>query len=103
LVPPRRFKIPATHPALAGHFPNDPVVPGVVLLSIIAEILAEHGDYRIMGAPVVKFLAPLAPETYCELEFMAMGQDHLKFFCTSAGRAIASGTLTVSRDTTPTL
>lgn len=96
-----RFSIPATHPALAGHFPDNPVVPGVVILSVIAELLAEQEGLRITGAPVVKFLAPLAPETHCEVEIVARGNDQLKFFCTSTGHVIATGTLTICRNLPP--
>ncbi|MEO6565604.1 MAG: AMP-binding protein, partial [Casimicrobiaceae bacterium] len=52
--------LPADHPALAGHFPGRPIVPGVVLLQWVEALLAEHRlAIREIGA--VKFHAPLLP------------------------------------------
>lgn len=55
------MKIPATHLALPGHFPNQPIVPGVVLLEAVVQALA-HDRCRVTGFPAIKFLAPLMPE-----------------------------------------
>jgi 3-hydroxymyristoyl/3-hydroxydecanoyl-(acyl carrier protein) dehydratase len=56
--------IPASHPALPGHFPGQPVVPGVVLLEFVAAaVKRQHGERgRVTGFPAIKFLAPLGPD-----------------------------------------
>ncbi len=60
------FSIAATHPALPGHFPGRPIVPGVLLLAnaLEAALALPHWAARI-GAPprlaLVKFPAPVQP------------------------------------------
>ncbi len=41
--------IAAGHPAVAGHFPNDPLVPGVVLLARVSEALRARFPGRVPG------------------------------------------------------
>ncbi|HJW81088.1 MAG TPA: hypothetical protein VJ396_02495 [Acidiferrobacterales bacterium] len=63
-----KTRIPASHPALPGHFPGQPVVPGVVLLDLVQAALCETiRGARITGLPSVKFLAPLRPEEDVEI------------------------------------
>ena len=52
--------IAADHPALPGHFPGNPIVPGVVLLELVEALLAGHG-YRVRECAQVKFLSPVFP------------------------------------------
>ena len=56
------FTVDPAHPSLPGHFPGDPIVPGVVLLDRVVEAIeAQAGPLRRLRLPQVKFLQPLRP------------------------------------------
>jgi len=88
------FRVPATHPALPGHFPGRPVVPGVLLLhGVLAAAEAWLGaPLAVAGLPAVKFLAPLLPEQDAELLLERKGNT-LRFQAVHAGVLLAQGTL----------
>lgn len=54
--------ISASHPALPGHFPGHPLVPGVVLLEQVADALRAWRGQRLARVLEAKFLAPLLPD-----------------------------------------
>ena len=65
------FIIPADHPCLPGHFPGQPIVPGVVVLDrVLAAIEAQHGALDVLRMPQVKFLQPLLPEQWVRIELL---------------------------------
>ena len=64
-----QFRIPHDHPSLPGHFPGNPVVPGVVILDrVFAALEAAHGSAAAWRLPQVKFLQPLLPEQDARVE-----------------------------------
>ncbi len=87
---PTRFRIDAAHPALPGHFPDRPVVPGVVLLDRVAAAVEREFGARVAALPQVKFLSPLLPGEEAELCLEEKDKKiHFSFFHKDA--LIASG------------
>lgn len=71
----RELLIGSAHPALSGHFPGNPVVPGALLLDeVLHAIEALHGPSGTAAAPqgwqieVVKFLHTVRPEQRLRLK-----------------------------------
>ena len=51
------------HAIFRGHFPGQPILPGVCMMEMIVEIMGEHlhQSFRISGAPLIKFLLMIDP------------------------------------------
>jgi 3-hydroxymyristoyl/3-hydroxydecanoyl-(acyl carrier protein) dehydratases len=63
------FTVPANHPSLPGHFPGNPVVPGVVLLEAVEQVLVSHyPEYDIVKLPQAKFTHLVRPEQAVDLQ-----------------------------------
>lgn len=89
--------IPADHPAFAGHFPGAPVLPGVVLLSLVMESLrAQPALAGPLGATPqidqVKWLAPVGPGQPLRIRLARRGAG-LDFEVHSGMTSIAKGRL----------
>lgn len=88
----------STHEIYKGHFPQLPIVPGVVLLQIIKETLESklQKQLRLTQGDNIKFLALINPNDTSELqlaftikqhnnnvdvkaEYTAMGKSYTKF------------------------
>lgn len=88
------FSVPLRHSALEGHFPGNPVVPGVVIIDqVITAAEAWLGvPLTVHGLPQVKFLRALSPGESAHLEIRAVGV-RLEFLISRRGEVIAKGVL----------
>ena len=90
-----RVEIALDHPAFDGHFPGQPVLPGVALLAeVIEAALGDPALAACVGAAprlaVVKFLAPVVPGASLAIVFR-LGPDALDWRVDDGSRDIASG------------
>ena len=84
------------HPAFAGHFPGQPLLPGVSLLAEVLEAVLDVPELAaaIGSAPRIgaaKFLAPVRPGAHLTVQLDARPRG-VRFEVREGGRVAASGT-----------
>ena len=90
------FAIPADHPALPGHFPGRPIIPGVVLLDYAIERIGTALGYGLNACRIgsAKFTAPAAPGEPLSLSFRCDERGAIHFTISTGERTAAAGVLT---------
>ena len=92
--------IGADHPAFPGHFPGDPIVPGVVLLDEIVDALATELDWVDFSGVTVhsaKFLRPVRPGERVQIELIPTENRSVRFVCRVGDETAVNGSLTLIR------
>jgi len=99
---------PAAEPFFAGHFPGDPIVPGVILTEALAQLAGvvaaaaePDASFLLSNIRQMKFLRPARPEEAIQLEARAAGAlgPLLRFEVRAAvaGVVVAEGELMLNR------
>jgi 3-hydroxymyristoyl/3-hydroxydecanoyl-(acyl carrier protein) dehydratase len=86
------FSLPHGHPALPGHFPGQPRIPGVLLLEQAARALQAWRGVAMTGVLEAKFLAALQPGRTATIELHADGA-RVRFVIRQDAILIARGLL----------
>jgi 3-hydroxymyristoyl/3-hydroxydecanoyl-(acyl carrier protein) dehydratase len=98
------FVIADDHPALPGHFPGRPIVPGVVILDrVLDAVEVAHGPLGALRLPQVKFLRPLLPGQAARVVIEPLpspqtgaSASRWRFRVEHAGELLASGEVAVA-------
>lgn len=88
------WTVPADHPSFAGHFPDRPILPGVLILDRALALAAAHGaldpaTLRLAGG---KFLSPVAPGETLVFALRRTPNGGVQFDVRCGERAVATGT-----------
>jgi 3-hydroxymyristoyl/3-hydroxydecanoyl-(acyl carrier protein) dehydratase len=86
--------ISTNHPAMADHFPGNPIVPGAVILDRVAQALKSQigNNIEINKILRAKFLSPLKAGIPAIIEFKIKG-NLAGFVCSTDSSEIAVGQL----------
>lgn len=90
--------ISAQHPAIPGHFPGQPIVPGVVILAQVRQYCAErYPELTISGVKKLKFLRLLKPDCSFRVQLSEPKNNGIRFSClTAADEVLAEGHLSLA-------
>ncbi|MHB1676892.1 MAG: hypothetical protein ACYCSS_05055 [Sulfuriferula sp.] len=83
------------HPALAGHFPGMPILPGVVLLDVTLQIIIRDLAINLENCTVnsVKFLSPAQPGDLLSIVHNPLNHGAVRFDISAGARKIATGSV----------
>ncbi|NLZ11245.1 hypothetical protein [Neopusillimonas aromaticivorans] len=95
------FIVPADHRCLQGHFPGNPVVPGVLLLSEVLTGLGANIKAKPITIKSARFTAQLLPNEQARVSYKIKDKS-IRYEVTvlrdATTVAIASGSLTTRLD-----
>ena len=89
------WTVPLDHPALAGHFPGRPILPGVVLLDLVLQAIATSSAVALDRCEIssVKFLNPARPGDELVIGHSVAASGAIHFDISAGARKIASGSI----------
>jgi 3-hydroxyacyl-[acyl-carrier-protein] dehydratase len=92
------LQLAAEHPAAAGHFPGNPIIPGALLLAEVVHCIeqAEGARYVSCNVKTAKFLYPARPGDIVEIEYARSAQGAIEFQCSVAQTKILTGVVSAT-------
>lgn len=95
------WRFPSDHPALPGHFPGQPIAPGVVLLDALLLSAAKIPGYEhtLWRFPTVKFLATVKGGEELSFVFEQKSEKSFEFKIQTTAEPetlVAQGTVSVT-------
>lgn len=89
------WTVPLDHPAFAGHFIDMPILPGVVLLDMVTQIMAEANQLNAAHYQInsVKFLSPVKPGDVLRIEQSVSSKGVINFNILTSNRKVATGSI----------
>ncbi|BBP02412.1 hypothetical protein [Sulfuriferula nivalis] len=92
------YTIPLDHPTFAGHFPGSPILPGVVLLDLALQSIADANNivFNQYTLNSVKFIHPARPGDVLTITHKHTDSGAIHFSINTASHQIASGSMTLT-------
>ncbi len=87
-----------------GHFPGDPIFPGIAQLKLVADLVAEQGEGNLImtGVSRVKFRKIVRPGEQLDIQAACCSEDKTNkkysFRITGSGEDVCSGMMVFARN-----
>ena len=94
-----------TSPWFSGHFPGDPIFPGIAQLEMVADLIgsARQDELRITSLSRVKFRKIVRPGEQLDIQATAGNKENqYNFKITSGNEDVCSGIITLQPSSTVT-
>lgn len=91
----------AHSPWFSGHFPDDPILPGIAQLKMVVDLITKSvpGGLRVTGLSRVKFRKIVRPEEVLDIHVTCGNKkDQCNFKITSGNEDVCSGLLYYIQD-----
>lgn len=101
----KSWYIDEQQPVFAGHFPGNPIMPGVLVLGLLKSLVAEYLDQPVQIAAIKrqKFLRPVLPANTLSLAIKNLEVDgnfiDVNYVATVAEGPVAKGSISFQRTT----
>lgn len=92
----------AGSPWFSGHFPAEPILPGIAILSMVTDVIRQYESekgrrIRVSGIRRVRFRLPVSPDELLMISLSLPSQEgglSYHFKCELNGKTVCTGTVT---------
>lgn len=98
-------EVPENSPWFSGHFPGEPILPGIALVYVVKQAIQQEAQKRgeqfeLRALKRIRFVQPVRPGDPLSLNIRAAETDgervfHFKIFC--RGTMVSSGMIAVKK------
>ena len=90
------FCVNYDHPAVQGHFPGNPIVPGALILEYVMQSVLDHlpDNVVVSGFSSVKYLLPVLPGQVLQVELFEPDNPKIEFKVMVDKHVAVTGSLT---------
>ncbi|SHN90864.1 hypothetical protein [bacterium endosymbiont of Bathymodiolus sp. 5 South] len=90
------FIINNEHPSLSGHFPDNPIVPGAIIVEKVIQGLSElETPKEVITLIAIKFIKPILPNQKVAVLCKNISPTLLSFECSVDGKVSVLGRLSI--------
>lgn len=94
------IRVPMDSPWFSGHFPDNPVLPGIALLEMVFDLIRQSTDHpiRLVAVSRVRFKKMVVPEDSLRVVASAKGDQNgaYSFRVLKADELVTNGAITIA-------